>query len=159
MADKTIWKVKINIFERKIKNIFLPIGWNICAQKIETVLLNTHTICFGWKIRNLIFCYHDTLILGPVNLVFQISDPSARSIQVQNLWPYTTYHLRLIAENIVGRSSASVPTRPFQTLQDAPAVLPGNVTARALNATALIVSWKVTYIWAQELEVLSLYHF
>ena len=39
-------------FDPKIVNIFIPISFNIClgAQKslrIETVLLNTHSICFG----------------------------------------------------------------------------------------------------------------
>ena len=44
------------MFERKIVNIFFPISFNICfgAQKnrlIETVLLSTHSICFGWELR------------------------------------------------------------------------------------------------------------
>ena len=43
-------------FEPKIVNIFLPISLNKClgAQKkslIETVLLSTHNICFGWELR------------------------------------------------------------------------------------------------------------
>ncbi|XP_053380573.1 protein sidekick-2-like [Mercenaria mercenaria] len=68
-------------------------------------------------------------------------NPSARSLQVENLKPYTHYKLRITAENIVGQSGASEPTRLFQTLQDAPGAPPGNVTVRALNATALRVSW------------------
>ena len=49
-----------NTFQGKIVNIFLPISFNICfcAQKnnlIETVLLSTHNICFGWEIRKLNF--------------------------------------------------------------------------------------------------------
>ena len=48
------------IFEHKIEKIFLPIHFNICfgAQKnrlIEMVLLSTHNIYFGRKIRKLIF--------------------------------------------------------------------------------------------------------
>ena len=53
------------IFERKIVNIFLPLSFNIFlgAQKnrlIETVLLSTHNICFGWEIRKL-YCWHALL--------------------------------------------------------------------------------------------------
>ena len=49
-------RVMINtVFERKIVNIFLPISFNICfgAQKnrlIETVLLSTYNICFGYAL-------------------------------------------------------------------------------------------------------------
>ena len=47
----------------KIVNIFLSISFNIFfgSQKnrlIETVLLSTHNICFGWRIRNLFFGMH-----------------------------------------------------------------------------------------------------
>ncbi|KAK3593323.1 hypothetical protein CHS0354_031382 [Potamilus streckersoni] len=73
--------------------------------------------------------------------IYQVSDPDARSILVYNLRPFTNYRLRLIAENIVGQSNSSSPTGIFQTLQDAPSVPPGNVTVRALNATAIRVSW------------------
>ncbi|KAL3875338.1 hypothetical protein ACJMK2_033296 [Sinanodonta woodiana] len=73
--------------------------------------------------------------------IYQVSDPDARSILVYNLRPFTNYRLRLIAENIVGQSGSSDPTGLFQTLQDAPSVPPGNVTVRALNATAIRVSW------------------
>ena len=49
------------IFQRKIVNIFLPIilAYVLGAQKnrlIETVLLSTHNICFGWEIK-LVFRY------------------------------------------------------------------------------------------------------
>ena len=38
----------------------LVLSYIFGAQKnrlIETVLLSTHNICFGWEIRKLIFCY------------------------------------------------------------------------------------------------------
>ena len=76
--------------------------------------------------------------------ILQISQPEARSFEVQNLKPYTYYKLRIIAENVKGRSNASEPTRQFQTLQAAPDAAPGNLTVRALNATALRVSWTVS---------------
>ena len=65
---------------------------------------------------------------------------------MENLRPYTRYRLRLIAVNIVGRSKPSLPTREFKTLQAAPSVPPGNVTVRAVNATALRVSWMVNIV-------------
>lgn len=77
--------------------------------------------------------------------IYTRNDPDAREILVQNLRPYTQYKLRLIAENIVGRSNASLPTRIFETLQDAPGGPPGNVTVRALNSTAFRISWIVSF--------------
>ena len=49
-------------FQFKNVNIFLPISFNICFEcskepLIETVLLSTHNICFGWEIRKLNFLY------------------------------------------------------------------------------------------------------
>ena len=45
-------------FMRKIAVIFLSIGLNhVFWVLMETVLLSTHTICFRWAIRKLIFCY------------------------------------------------------------------------------------------------------
>ena len=85
----------------------------------------------------------------------------ARSIQVDNLRPYTRYRLRIIAENIVGRSNASLPTRSFQTQQAAPGVPPGSVTVRALNATALRVSWTVSLplsLMALPFMCINIYH-
>ncbi|XP_041363510.1 protein sidekick-like isoform X2 [Gigantopelta aegis] len=73
--------------------------------------------------------------------IYNISSPNARAINVLNLKPYTKYRLRIIAENIVGRSNSSAPTREFETKQDAPSKPPGNVTVRALNSTALRISW------------------
>ena len=66
------------------------------------------------------------------------------SIQVENLSPYTTYQLRLIAVNAVGRSAPSSPTGGFKTLQAVPEVAPRNVTIIALNATAITISWLVS---------------
>ncbi|ESO89015.1 hypothetical protein LOTGIDRAFT_106770, partial [Lottia gigantea] len=73
--------------------------------------------------------------------IYSISDPSANQIRVLNLIPFTQYTFRLIAENIVGRSNASDPTRVIQTKMAAPGIPPGNVTVRALNSTALRISW------------------
>lgn len=73
--------------------------------------------------------------------IFEAVDPDAKAIQVQNLTPYMTYKLRLIANNVVGASVASEPTREFQTIQAPPRHAPQNVTIRAMSATELRVRW------------------
>ncbi|XP_022645750.1 protein sidekick-like isoform X5 [Varroa destructor] len=66
---------------------------------------------------------------------------STQSITVPNLVPYTEYRLRLVAENVVGQSEPSSPTKFFETLQAPPTKPPQNVTVRSVNATALRVRW------------------
>ncbi|PVD38929.1 hypothetical protein C0Q70_01554 [Pomacea canaliculata] len=73
--------------------------------------------------------------------IYSVSNPTANEIWVQNLKPYTGYQLKVIAENIVGRSDPSQPSQRFETLQAAPAVPPGNVTVRAINSTGFRISW------------------
>ena len=65
----------------------------------------------------------------------------AKSIIVKNLTPYMEYQLRLIANNVVGPSEASEPSREFQTIQAPPSHAPQNVTIRAMSATELRVRW------------------
>jgi protein sidekick len=76
--------------------------------------------------------------------IYRVSAPEATSITVYNLTPYTQYKMRIIAVNIVAPSVPSEPTRQFQTIQDSPNVPPGEVTLRAVNATALRISWAVS---------------
>ena len=85
--------------------------------------------------------------------LFQSSDTSTMSIEVESLSPYTTYQLRLIAQNVVGRSAPSSPSRGFTTLKTVPEVAPRNVTVVALNATAFKISWSVSL----KIEGFSLY--
>ncbi len=40
-----------------------------------------------------------------------------KAILVQNLEPYMEYQLRLVANNVVGASEPSEPSRKFQTIQ------------------------------------------
>ena len=75
---------------------------------------------------------------------FQSSDTSTMTVQVENLSPYTTYQLRLIAENDVGRSDPSSPTRDFMTLKAVPEIAPRDVTVTIVSATAFRVSWLVS---------------
>ena len=85
--------------------------------------------------------------------LFQSSDTSTMSIELESLSPYTSYQLRLIAQNVVGRSAPSSPTRSFTTLKTVPEVAPQNVTVIALNATAFTLSWLVSL----NIEYFSLY--
>ncbi|CAH0555093.1 unnamed protein product [Brassicogethes aeneus] len=74
-------------------------------------------------------------------VVFEKKDPDATTITVAGLVPFTLYKLRLIANNVVGPSGASEPTKEFQTIQAPPAHPPKNVTVRAMSATELRVRW------------------
>ncbi|ROT77317.1 hypothetical protein C7M84_004018 [Penaeus vannamei] len=73
--------------------------------------------------------------------VYAVSAPDATTITVQNLIPYTNYHLRLIANNVVGASAPSEQSPEFQTLQAEPAHPPSNMTVRAMSSTQLRVRW------------------
>lgn len=73
--------------------------------------------------------------------IFEVSDPDATTVTVQNLVPFTIYRLRLIANNVVGASVPSEPTKEFQTIQAPPSHPPWNVTVRAMSATELRVRW------------------
>ena len=73
--------------------------------------------------------------------IFEAVDPEAKSIIVKNLTPYMEYQLRLIANNVVGPSEPSEPSREFQTIQAPPSHAPQNVTIRAMSATELRVRW------------------
>lgn len=73
--------------------------------------------------------------------IYEVSAPDATTITVQNLIPYTNYHLRLIANNVVGPSDPSEPSPDFQTLQAEPAHPPSNMTVRAMSSKQLRVRW------------------
>lgn len=79
-------------------------------------------------------------------VVYEISDPDATTITVTGLVPFTMYRLRLIANNVVGASSPSEPSKEFQTIQAPPSHPPRNVTVRAMSATELRVRWTVSVI-------------
>lgn len=73
--------------------------------------------------------------------IYEVSDPDACTITVEGLTPFTQYKLRLIANNVVGASLPSEPTKEFQTIQAPPSHPPKNVTVRAMSATELRVRW------------------
>ncbi|KZC09696.1 Protein sidekick [Dufourea novaeangliae] len=73
--------------------------------------------------------------------IYEVSDPDASTITVGGLIPFMQYTLRLIANNVVGASQPSEPTKEFQTIQAPPSHPPRNVTVRAMSATELRVRW------------------
>ncbi|XP_015603138.1 protein sidekick isoform X3 [Cephus cinctus] len=73
--------------------------------------------------------------------VYEVSDPDASTITITGLTPFMQYKLRLIANNVVGASEPSEPTKEFQTIQASPSHPPRNVTVRAMSATELRVRW------------------
>ncbi|XP_026669717.1 protein sidekick isoform X5 [Ceratina calcarata] len=73
--------------------------------------------------------------------IYEVSDPDASTITVIGLIPFMQYKLRLIANNVVGASQPSEPTKEFQTIQAPPSHPPRNVTVRAMSATELRVRW------------------
>ncbi|KAK2580567.1 hypothetical protein KPH14_007691 [Odynerus spinipes] len=73
--------------------------------------------------------------------IYEVSDPDASTISVGGLIPFMEYKLRLIANNVVGPSRPSEPTKEFQTIQAPPSHPPKNVTVRAMSATELRVRW------------------
>ncbi|XP_041766363.1 protein sidekick isoform X3 [Anopheles merus] len=74
-------------------------------------------------------------------VVHELQDPDASTVTVLGLTPFTTYRLRIIACNVVGRSEPSEATKDFQTIQARPKHPPFNVTVRAMSATELRVRW------------------
>ncbi|CAD5116334.1 DgyrCDS5234 [Dimorphilus gyrociliatus] len=74
-------------------------------------------------------------------VIEKISSPNSQAITVFNLLPFTKYRLRLLAENIKGSSSPSLPTRWFTTDQSIPSSFPTEVTVRAFNETSLTIRW------------------
>lgn len=73
--------------------------------------------------------------------IAEIYDPDANKLTVEGLTPFMQYKLRLIANNVVGASAPSEPTKEFQTIQAPPSHPPRNVTVRAMSATELRVRW------------------
>jgi protein sidekick len=72
---------------------------------------------------------------------------SMESIVVHNMFPFVSYRLRLIANNVVGPSLPSESSPQFETLQAPPAHPPRNVTVRAMSATQLRVRWIVSILF------------
>ena len=63
---------------------------------------------------------------------------------LNNLWPGTAYHVRLFAENSMGRSEASQVLHTV-TETEAPSEAPTDVVAQAVSSKAVRVLWKPGY--------------
>lgn len=85
----------------------------------------------------------DDTLLNSWTVVFSVNDPGATVLTVSGLRPFTRYRLRMIAENIAGRSNASEATSWFDTLQAVPSVAPNDVALRIVNETSILVRWTV----------------
>ncbi|KRY55869.1 Protein sidekick -like protein, partial [Trichinella britovi] len=73
--------------------------------------------------------------------VYNVSDPHAKSLTVSGLRPFTNYTLRLLAENVVGRSPASVPSNRFTTLQAVPEFAPVDFDVQPISSTSVRATW------------------
>ena len=65
---------------------------------------------------------------------------------ISGLWPGLAYHLRLYAENTIGRSDAG-PILLAITEIEIPSEAPGDVIAESLGSRAIKVSWKPPYAY------------
>lgn len=71
--------------------------------------------------------------------------PGAESkVTLNNLWPGTSYHIRLFAENSIGRSEASQVLHAVTEIE-APSEAPSEVNAEAVGSKAIRVMWKPGY--------------
>lgn len=77
---------------------------------------------------------------------------------VQNLQPYTTYQLRVVASNVVGRSVPSSSTRLFITKEDVPTSAPADVDARSIDAKSITVYWVVGFKIVYDVTILFSAH-
>ena len=71
--------------------------------------------------------------------------PGAESkVTLNNLWPGTSYHMRLFAENSIGRSEASQVLHAVTEIE-APSEAPSEVNVEAVGSKAIRVMWKPGY--------------
>lgn len=69
---------------------------------------------------------------------------SESKVTLNNLWPGTSYHIRLFAENSIGRSEASQVLHAVTEIE-APSEAPSEVSAEAVGSKAIRVMWKPGY--------------
>ncbi|GFN78217.1 protein sidekick-2, partial [Plakobranchus ocellatus] len=74
--------------------------------------------------------------------IYSIRDPDADQILVKNMYPYTYYRLRILAQNVFAKSEPSEPSNRFLTQQAIPSAAPEEVTPRAISPTAIRVRWR-----------------
>lgn len=94
--------------------------------------------------------------------VFSVNSPEANRLTVSNLRPHTRYRLRLVAENIKGRSPASLPTEWFWTQEAAPDAAPQGLLMRVTGDDTIQARWRVSLRFLRQIlafeEVLLMSH-
>lgn len=74
------------------------------------------------------------------------SDLDQRWTQLTSLLPFTSYEMRLLAENGVGRSKPSEPVM-VSTKEEVPEGPPTHIYATSNSSQSLYVTWKVSKPW------------
>ena len=78
-----------------------------------------------------------------------MSDIEQRSLQnelsaeIQTLAPFSTYDIRMYAENRIGMSNPSTPTIRIKTKEEAPEGPPTSIVAISNSSQSLVITWKV----------------
>ena len=91
-----------------------------------------------------------------------MSDIEQRSLQnelsaeIQTLAPFSTYDIRMYAENRIGMSNPSTPTIRIKTKEEAPEGPPTSIVAISNSSQSLVITWKVI---PQIFKYVFIYHF
>ena len=65
------------------------------------------------------------------------------SAEIQTLAPFSTYDMRMYAENRIGMSNPSTPTIRIRTKEEAPEGPPTSIVAISNSSQSLVITWKV----------------
>ena len=65
------------------------------------------------------------------------------SAEIQTLAPFSTYDIRMYAENRIGMSNPSTPTIRIKTKEEAPEGPPTSIVAISNSSQSLVITWKV----------------
>ena len=90
-----------------------------------------------------------------------MSDIEQRSLQnelsaeIQTLGPFSTYDIRMYAENRIGMSNPSTPTIRIKTKEEAPEGPPTSIVAISNSSQSLVITWKVI---KQTFQCVFIYH-
>lgn len=96
-----------------------------------------------WIVEGQIISRQDEMGLPQWHTIYISTNHSqSRSLQVNNLSPFTRYRVRLIPINVVGRSHyPSEPTHEFQTAQTEPEQAPKDLILEDIKSSSLVAHW------------------
>lgn len=84
--------------------------------------------------------------------------PAAENkVTLNNLWPGTSYHIRVYAENSIGRSEASQMLHAVSEIE-APSEPVAEVNAEAVGSKAIRVMWKPAHSFHRNAHLISGYY-